>query len=450
MKPSIRGGVSARPGRKLSRRQFIQIASAGVAGVALLEVTGCGGGGGGQGGGGNAFTFAMGQDTTGGLTKLVDRFNEQYQGEYTANYREMPTDSNQYFDQLRTEFQAGGSEINIFGGDVVWPAQFAAPGYILDLSDRFPEEERSKFLPGPVESNTFEGAIYGVPWYTDAGLLYYRQDLLEQSGFSEPPKTWEELKEQALKTAQDSGTRNGFIYQGANYEGVVVNATEFIYSHGGAILDANDSSKVVVDSPETVAGLTTMRSMVEDGVAPEAVSTFTETECEPAFLRGDTVFLRAWPQTYSTARNSEDSAIEQAQIGVAPLPAGEGGQSVSGLGGWNFMINSSTENPDAAYEFVKFATSPEIQKFYAIEGARLPVLQESYQDRELLDQVPVVALAEQALKNAQPRPVSPYYSDMSLAMAEQFNNVVKGAAEPQQAVSTLQEELSRIVEQGQQ
>ena len=183
---SSRGGVPARPGRKLSRRQFIQIASAGVAGVALLEVTGCGGVGGGQGGRGNAFTFAMGQDTTGGLTKLVDRFNEQYQGEYTANYREMPTDSNQYFDQLRTEFQAGGGEIDVIGGDVIWPAQFAAQGWIADLSDLFTDTDA--FLPGPMASNRYDGKVWGVPWYTDAGLLYYRKDLLEKSGFSEPPK----------------------------------------------------------------------------------------------------------------------------------------------------------------------------------------------------------------------------------------------------------------------
>src|SRR5215203_6819903 len=99
-----RGAVLA--ARKISRRRFIQITGTGLAGVALLEITGCGGGGGGGGGDGSGeFTFAMGQDTTGVLPVLVDNFNTKYEGQYTANYREMPTDTGQYFDQLRTELQ---------------------------------------------------------------------------------------------------------------------------------------------------------------------------------------------------------------------------------------------------------------------------------------------------------------------------------------------------------
>jgi multiple sugar transport system substrate-binding protein len=435
--------------RKISRRRFIEISGAGLAGMALLEITGCGGGG---GGGAGEFTFAMGQDTTGALPIMVDNFNKEYEGQYTANYREMPTDTGQYFDQLRTEFQAGGGDIDLIGGDVIWPAQFAALGYIVDLSDRFTEEEQQSFLPGPVESNTYEGKVYGVPWYTDVGLLYYRKDLLEQSGFSEPPATWDELKEQALRIVQDSDTENGFIFQGANYEGGVVNGLEYVYSHGGAVLDENDKNKVVIDSPEATAGLQTERSMVEEGVAPESVTTYTETESEALFLRGGSVFLRTWPQLYSKAGDAEQSNIEQAQVGVVPLPAGEGGQSAGGLGGWNFFINAASDpqTQDAAYEFIRFATSPEQQRFYALEGSRLPTLQELYEDQEVLDAVPVIKLAgEQTLQDALPRPVSPFYSDMSLEMAKQFNASLKGDVSPEEATQTLQEKLTEIIRQGQ-
>jgi multiple sugar transport system substrate-binding protein len=444
-----RGTVLA--ARRISRRRFIQITGTGLADVALLEITGCGGGGGGGGGSGE-FTFAMGQDTTGVLPELVDNFNTEYEGQYKANYREMPTDTGRYFDQLKTEFQAGGGDIDLIGGDVIWPAQLAEPGYILDLSDRFTEEDRQAFLPGPVESNTYEGRIYGVPWYTDVGLLYYRQDLLEQSGFSEPPATWDELKEQAQKVMQDSGTENGFIFQGSNYEGGVVNGLEYIYSHGGAVLDDNGQSKVVIDSPKSARGLQTERSMIEDGVAPQAGTTYTETESEALFLRGDAVFPRTWPQLYSKAGDPEQSSIDQDRLGVAPLPAGEGGRSSGGLEGWNFFINAASdpETQDAAYEFIRFATSPEQQRFYALEGSRLPTVQELYDDQEVLDAVPVIRLAgEQALHDARPRPVSPFYSDMSLEMAEQFNASLNGEVSPEEALGTLQESLTEIVEQGQ-
>ena len=95
----------------------------------------------------------------------------------------------------------------------------------------------------------YDGKIYGVPWYTDAGLLYYRADLLEKSGYSEPPKTWAELEEMGLKTAQDQGIDNAFVFQGDQYEGGVCNGLEYIWTHGGNVLDPADPSKVVSRQP---------------------------------------------------------------------------------------------------------------------------------------------------------------------------------------------------------
>ena len=445
-----RGGRGAPLGRRISRRRFIQIAGAGIAGAALLEVTGCGGGGG-DGGGGGEFTFSFGPDPSGSLQELVKRFNGQFEGEYTATYREMPSDTGQYFNQLQTEFQSGQSNIDLIGGDVIWPAQLAAPGYIADLSDRFPEEEQQAFLPGPIESNTYDGTIYGVPWFTDAGLLYYRTDLLEEAGLdpNTPPETWEDLKAQAIEVAEATGTQNGFVFQGSNYEGCVVNGVEYIGSHGGSILDPNDSSVVTVNSPEAIAGLTTMASMVESEAAPQAVANFTETESQEAFLQGNAVFIRIWPFLYGLLEDPEASTIRPEQVGVAPLPAGEGGESVAGLGGWNFMLNANSQNQDAAYEFVRFATTPEQQKFRALEGGFLPTLQELYEDQEVLDAVPVIKLAgAETLQSTVPRPISPYYSDMSLRLAEQFNGVVKGDTPPEEAAATLQKQLTQIIEQG--
>src|SRR3712207_9432993 len=98
-----------------------------------------------------------------------------------------------------------------------------------------------------MQAATYEGKIYAVPWYTDAGLLYYRQDLLEKAGYSEPPVTWDELEEMANKVKQDEGIKNGFVFQGAEYEGGVCNGLEYIRTHGGDVLDPNDPSKVIIE-----------------------------------------------------------------------------------------------------------------------------------------------------------------------------------------------------------
>lgn len=441
-KPRVTSGVPA--GKGMNRRDFLKMGAAGAAGVSLLGVAGCGGGGGGQGGGPTEFTFSFGPDDSGTLQELVNRFNEQ-NDQYQAKYREMPSDTGQYFDQLRTEFQAGQANIDLIGGDVIWTAQFAANGWILDISDRISDSERNKFLNAPIESNTFEGSIYGLPWFTDAGMLYYRKDLLEKAGL-QPPKTWEELKQTAQQASQQEGVKNGFVFQGANYEGGVVNGLEYIWTHGSSVLEGD---KVTIDSQGSVAGLQTERSMVEDGIAPQAVASYKEPESHGVFLRGDAVFIRNWPYMYALAGDPEQSQIKQEQIGIVPLPTAQGNDSFSGLGGWNFYINANSDSAvqDAAFEFMKFATQPEQQKFRALQGSFLPTLTSLYDDQEIKEKVPVIELGREALESARPRPISPYYSDMSLTMAEQFNANLKGNVPSQEAVSNLQSELSNIVEQ---
>jgi len=437
----------------MSRSGFLKAGGSALAGAALLgsgALAGCGGSGSQNSSGATEFTFSFGPDNSGSLEEIVRRFNEEFEGRYRARYRVMAADTGQYFNQVKTEFQAGGGGIDLIGGDVVWPAQFAANGWIEDLSDRFTEEERRAFLPAPVESCTYEGAVYGVPWFTDAGLLYYRKDLLEESGFSRPPETWEELAEQAMRVTGESDVEDGFVFQAAEYEGGTVNGLEYIWTAGGDVIDQDDPAKVVVDNPRAVEGLATERGMVESGVAPQAVSTYAEQECQAAFLNGRAVFCRNWPYMYALASNESQSRVEPEQVGVAPLPVAAGQEgSFSGLGGWNFYLNatSSEEEQEAAYEFVKFATAPEQQKFRALNGSFLPTLEDLYDDEEIVEKVPVIALGEEAIKNARPRPLSPYYSDMSLVMAEQFNACVKGAKSPQETAGTLEEDLQEIVDQ---
>jgi multiple sugar transport system substrate-binding protein len=442
-------GVSlAKP--KVSRRDFLKLSGAGLVGIALLPgLEGCGGGGGQGSGGSVGLTFSFFPDRTGSVQELIDEFNSQNEGQIQVTYREMPADSGQHFDQLRTELQAGSGDIDVIGGDVIWPAQFAVNGWIVDLSDRFPERERNQFLPAPIEANTYQGKIYGVPWYTDAGMLYYRSDLLEESGFSEPPRTYDQLKDIARRVQQDSRTENGIVFQGANYEGGVVNALEYIWNSGGEVLDVSDP-RVTIDSPEAIRGLQIERSMIEDSIASESVTQYKEQESATTFLNGDAVFMRNVPRMYALASDPNESRIGPEQIGVAALPVTEeGNRSYSNLGGWNFFINTASENQDAAWEFIQFMSAPEQQKFRALNGSVIPTRQSLLEDQEILDKVPVITLGRDAIQNTRPRPVSPYYSDMSLRMAEQFNSSLQGNVSPEDAVRTLQEELTTIIEQGQ-
>ena len=438
---SLAGRSATSHNNWLSRRDFLKVGGAGLAGLAVLGASSCGGGGESSG-----KVVLTSLDFPGSIPKLIDKFNEQNKGKFQVAYRAIALESQEYFDRLKTEFQAGGGEMDVIVGNVPWTAEFAENGWIVDISSRFPEDEQSKFVKGLIQSLTYENKIWGVPWFADVGLLHYRKDLLEQSGFSEPPKTWEELKEMAKKVVQDSGTRYGFLFQGANNETGVCNGLEYIWTHGGEVLDGE---KVIVDSPESVAGLTTEQSMISSGVTPQAVASYTIGEADAAFLNGDAVFCRNWPYMYALAGDQEMSKIKREQVDLSPLPVAEGhSQIASCLGGWNMLISASSQRQDEAWEFVQFMTSEESQKMQTLWASTLPTLNTLYEDREIQEETPVVALSKEALKNARPRPVSPYYSEMSRTMAQQFNSVLTGATPPGEAVETLQSELQQIIEEG--
>jgi multiple sugar transport system substrate-binding protein len=433
-------------GANLSRRDFLKLGGAGLAGAALLGTAGCGGGG---ESGSNDVILSFGEDSTGTLPKLIEQFNKQSK-DFKITYRQMPVDTGQYFDKLRTELQAGGGDIDVILGDVIWPAQLAANGWVLDLTDRFTDAD--EFLPGPMQAATYEGKVYAVPWYTDAGLLYYRQDLLEKAGYSGPPATWDELKEMADKVKQDEGIPNGFVFQGAEYEGGVCNGLEYIRTHGGDVLDPADPSKVIIDSPESAAGLATWRSMVESGAAPQAVLQYKEDESHASFLNGEAVFIRNWPYLYALPGTSDYPKVKPEQVGITPIPVDEeGGQSSSTLGGWNFLINAASDKQEQGWEFIKFMTAPEQLIFNATQGSKLPTRESLYEEPEVTDNVPVARLGKEAIiQNSTARPVTPFYSDISLELAAGFNSTLAGDTPPEEAVRSLQGEIQSIVDQGEQ
>ena len=442
------GRLKGPAGRRINRRDFLKIGGAGLAGAALLGSAACGGGGAGP----SNLIFSMGSPIP-TFNTLINKFNKQNKGEIKATLREMPANASTHYDKLTTEFQAGGGDIDVIGGDVIWAIQFAAQGWILDLSDDFPESEQQKFLPGPLSAMQYEGGVYGIPWFTDAGILYYRKDLLEQAGFSGPPETWDELKEMALKTAQDTGTKNGFVFQGMNYEGGVCNGCEHIWTHGGEVLSNVTSGEVVVDSPEALAAMETYRSMVADGVAPEAVANYDETTSVPVFGEGDAVFLRSWPGDYALfglpSKEGGYPNVKQEQVGIAPMPVAEPGMhSYSALGGWNQFVNAQTDIQEEAVAFAQFMTETEQEKLLGTEGGLRPTRKALYDDPEVLKALPGLEQQKPIIfNNAKSRPVTEFYGDMSLELAEQFNNVLTGDTSPQQAVETLQKELTSIMQQ---
>ena len=385
--------------------------------------------------------FSMGWLDPSFWQKVVQGFNRHQRGQIRVTYRTFKPD--RYLDELRRMFSGTGRSIHVIGGDVIWPAEFASKGWIADLSSRFAPSERQQFLPGTIQANTFQGKVWGVPWFTDVGLLFYRKDLLG-SGLS-APQTWNELKQRAIQVKLTSGIQHGHVFQGAQNESGVCSGLEYIWSHGGEVLDLQDSSRVIIDSPQTVAGLTTERSMITEGVSPQSVDSYDVWESWDEFLSGRSVFCRNWPGLYESV-GGQGSALNRDQVEVVPIPAGTGGQSAGCFGGWNLFINAASDaaHQDAAWQFIQFMTDAKTQKERAVNNVLLPTRQALYQDPDV-QQVKIIPMAKAALDKARTRPAHPRYSEMSAAMAEQFNRCLKGQVTPAQAAQTLQAQLSNIV-----
>jgi multiple sugar transport system substrate-binding protein len=427
--------------RHTNRREFLAAGGASVAALSLWGLSACGGD---DGGGSGDVLMNFSPDLKGIVPDQVAAYNREHP-DGKVSTRITPADTTQAFQQFRTQFQGGGTDIDVIMGDIIWPPQFAANGWIASLDDRFTESDREAFIPGVVQGNTFEGSVYGVPWFTDAGYLYMRSDLLEDAGYSQPPATWEELMEMASKIQRDAGIPNGFVFTGAQYEGGTVLGIEFIRTHGGDVLDGDT---VIIDSPEAIAGLTTQQALVSDAIAPESVANYQEDQASGAFLRGDSVFMRMWPYAYDFLGDPELSSLDANQVELAPLPVAKGVEPVNVGGGFNFFLNAEAADPDAAYSLIEYMTAPEQQKTMALDGSYLPTRTELYQDPEIIKAVPGVRLGRDIVPTTTTPPVSPYYSDMSLAMSEAFNANILGNASPEEAASNIADQLQTIIDKG--
>lgn len=359
-----------------------------------------------------------------------------------------PNSSTERLSLYQQILSANSSDIDVMQIDVVWPGLLA--NHLLDLREALGDEAGKGHFPAIVENNTVDGRLVAMPWFTDAGVLYYRKDLLEKYGF-EAPATWAELTEIAreIKAAErEAGNErmHGFVFQGRAYEGLTVNALEWVASHGGGSVVEPDG-EISINNPRAAAALDLAASWVGD-IAPDGVLNYTEEEARGVFQGGNAVFMRNWPYAWSLAQ-SEGSEVRD-KVGVTQLPAGgDGGESrnAAGLGGWNLAVSRYSENPELAVDLVAFLTGHDEQKRRAIEASYNPTLEALYQDEEVLEAVPFFGELYDTFVNAVARPsavTGDAYGRVSNAFFSASHDVLSGSRSGEQAVADLERELSRV------
>jgi trehalose/maltose transport system substrate-binding protein len=349
---------------------------------------------------------------------------------------------------LRQRFAARSPDLDVVMIDVVWPG--IVKDHLLDLKPYSRGAEAAHF-PAIVANNTIDGRLLGMPWFTDAGLLYYRRDLLERHGLK-PPATWDELAAAArtVVAAERATGRidfQGFVFQGKAYEGLTCNALEWVQSFGGGpIVDAQ--GRITINNPRAARALDTAAGWI-GSIAPQGVLNYAEEDARGVFQNGQALFMRNWPYAWSLAQ-APDSPV-RGRVGVVPLPAGAGGQSAATLGGWQLAVSKYSRHPAEAAALVMHLTSAAIQKQRAIGGSYNPTLVALYQDPEVLAANPFMGELLGVFTSAVARPAGvagARYPEVSRAFWEAAHAVMSGQARGEAAVQKLEARLQRIRRRG--
>lgn len=427
--------VKIRAGR-MTRRTFVERAVAlglGSSAIAsLLEA--CGGGSSGT----THITWTSEHDGSGVYAKLVDQFNKSNKG-VQVTYTNGPNDTGQLRQTIVTALRARSGSQDILSMDIIWPAEFASNGWTAKLDDKWPKSEQAKYLPGPIQGCTFKGSIWAAPLRTDAGLLYHRTDVV-----SSAPATYDDMTTAATQAVSGGKTRYGYLWQAAQYEGLVCDFIEVLAGYGGSVLDPNDPTKVTINSPEANAALTKMVSWV-GGISPKAITTFMEEDARNSFQNGDSAFMRNWPYAYSLGNDATKSKVA-GKFDVSVLPYGGSNTTPhSCIGGWQLGINAFSKNVDAAWEFVKFMLSPDAQKTSASEASVFATLSSIYDDPDVLAKQPFFKNVKPVFATAVPRPVSPKYPDITTAIQARIHAALTGQSTVADALSSLASDLQAIV-----
>jgi trehalose/maltose transport system substrate-binding protein len=341
---------------------------------------------------------------------------------------------------------AGSADIDVFQIDVIWPGILAS--HFIDLSEHIDQERVDQHFPAIVANNTVGDALVAMPWFTDAGLLYYRTDLLEKYG-KQPPTTWQELTETA-KEIQD-GERAagndkmlGFVFQGKAYEGLTCDALEWVDSFGGGTIVAEDGS-ITINNEKAAAALDLAATWIGE-IAPEGVLNYAEEESRGVFQSGNAVFMRNWPYAWALG-NAPDSPIA-GKIGVDQLPkGGADGKHTGALGGWQLAVSKYSQNAEAAVDLVRYLTSREEQKRRAIKGAYNPTIAALYEDEEVLEATPFFGELYETFTNAVARPskvTGAKYNQVSSEFYNAVHEVLSGKADAASSLEALESRLDRL------
>lgn len=338
-------------------------------------------------------------------------------------------------DKTITAFASGGYDVVLY--DVVWPAEYAENGFLLDVTDRIDTASIDQIFPGAWTTVTYQDKYYGLPWILDTKYLYYNTEMLGQAGIAAPPKTWAELLAQA-KTIKDAGiVEYPIVWSWAQAEAVICDYTTILAANGGSFFADGKPAF------QTGGGLAALQYMVDSqaqGLSNPNSKEYLEEDVRRVFSSGEAAFALNWTYMYNLTQNPDESKVV-GKVGIMPAPGVEGSSEASAVNGsMGLGITANSQHPDESWKFISFLASQDNQNKYA--KLSLPIWKSSYTDPAVTTgQEAIVAAADVGIAAMTPRPTVARYAEMSAVLQTAIQNALLGNATPEEALNAAAQEV---------
>ena len=372
--------------------------------AAAVALPACGGD---DDGGPTELSFFIFNEPSGIIPTIADKCSKESNGEYTISFEYLPSDADQQREQLVRRLGAEDSSIDIIGMDVIWTGEFANAGWVEEWTGEDEKAVTEGVFPSVAETARFESKLWGAPIWSNTQLLWYRTDRVKT-----PPKTWDEM----LKQADEIGDEGLIQVQANRYEGLVVWFNSMVESAGTSIVQPDDAAEIALEPAATERALGLMEELAQSEAADPSQSTSDEDTARLSFEEGASSFMLNYPFVYPSAKENAPEVFKN--MGQALYPRVDADKPPAPpLGGINLGVSSYSENKEEAFDAIKCMREPANQIEIATAGGLPPVTESLYDDKEIDKVYPGFAdLIRQSIDLAAPRPVTPAYQDLSLAI----------------------------------
>ena len=314
-----------------------------------------------------------------------------------------------------------------------WMGEFAGLGALDPTPGSI---DQSVFFEGANETAKVNGTSFGIPWYVETRLVFYRTDLAEKAGITTPPTDWDGLKSMAKAMQDKAGAQWGIGLQ-AGGTGSWQTLMPFAWS-AGAELTKDDGKAYNFDTPELLKAVQYYQSYFTDGIANKAAPATPTTE--PDFASGKVPMFISGPWMMKAVEDVGGEGFKD-KYNVMQIPADK--VSSSFVGGSNFVVFKNTKNRDTAWKFIQWLADPATQvKWYQL-STDLPSVKSAWEDPALSSDEKLATFGKQ-LETAKAPPSFATWEEVITSLDTELEKVTKSGADPAAALKTVQQQADSI------